>query len=203
MLAFTDDIWKVLAALVIFAITAIVQGLQKARQSRRETGDAESPAGSSPTWDTHEPWAGTEPSPAEPLRPSERRPADDWKADLPRLRGGDPPPVPPPPVVVQIPSPPPPPPPLPAPPARPARAPKMEPAPPRVSTADAALTRLVGRGHAPAAFQHRPAQRPAPPTTATARTASQLVERWRDPRNAREAVIASLILGPPRSLEEG
>lgn len=198
MLAFTDDIWKVLAALVIFVITAIAQGMQKARQSRREAGEDSGPSrGPTPTFDPEEPWATAEPPPLERTRRTEPRPVeDDWEAELRRLLGGEPaapPPPPPPPVVVQMPSP------APPPPLRPSPKPV---AVPRVSAADAALTRLVGHGHKPAAFQHRSAQRPAPVAVAASRTARRLAEHWRDPRNAREAVIASLILGPPRALEE-
>lgn len=98
MLAF-DDLWQVLAALVIFVITAIVQGIQKARRSKREAPPVE-PGDWREAWDGGQPELDETPRPV-PAPPAQTRrlPADgDWEAELRRLLGGEPQPAQPPPV---------------------------------------------------------------------------------------------------------
>lgn len=241
MLAF-DDLWQVVAALVIFVITAIVQGLQKARQSKKEAPPVE-PGDWRENWDGGELPGGSPPrQPLPPPAETRQLSADgDWQAELRRLLGGEPQPVhppPAPPVVTRRAA-------EPAPEAWGESSPGHEvepgyeqaPAPETVlarmdeskaawqrgSTSDAqAAKHLEAAGHfaasgaafarvagihdrvvrqmsAAASLQAQPAGVPARPSAQVRGPA--IAARWRDRRTVRDAVIASVVLGPPRALE--
>lgn len=236
-----DDIWQVLAALVIFVITAIVQGIQKARKSKHES---EAPPETGP-------WREMMDSGEPPLAPPRRTvpppvtetrqpaPESDWEAELRRMLGGEPP------ATVEPPS---------VPPVMTRRAaepvpeawgetspghevePGYEalPAPETVlarmdesraagqraaaSEAEAATRvgaagafaatdqafarvagihdRVVRQMSAAASLQVQPAAASPRPLAGPA-----LATRWRDLRTAREAVIASIVIGPPKAFE--
>ncbi|MFN0068407.1 MAG: hypothetical protein ACKVYV_12300 [Limisphaerales bacterium] len=237
-----DDIWQVVAALVIFVITAIVQGIQKARKSKHE---AEAPPEAGPwreAWDGGElPGGSPQRQPQPPPAETRRLPAEgDWEAELRRMLGGEPPapsePPPLPPVVTRRAA-------EPVPEAWGETSPGHEiepgyealPAPETVlarmdesraagqraaaseaqaqqrvgtagnfSAADAAFARAAGihdrvsrQMSAAASLQAQPvAGAGASPLAAPGSAA-----RWRDLRTARDAVIASIVIGPPKALE--
>lgn len=237
-----DDIWQVVAALVIFVITAIVQGIQKARKSKHES---EAPAETGP-W--REMMDGGDPPLAPPRRTAPppvtetRRsaPESDWEAELRRMLGGEPPATaePPvvPPVVIRRAA-------EPAPEAWGETSPGHEvepgyealPAPETVlarmdeskaagqraaaseaqaqqrvgtagsfSAADAAFARAAGihdrvvrQMNAAASLRAQPAAG-APPRPLAG---PALAARWRDLRTARDAVVAGIVIGPPKAFE--
>ncbi len=195
--------WESLVALVvILLLSGLSNWLQRRRKQPGEPGEEEA-------------------TPLPPLRREElppaesgpRQPAFDLERELRRLFGEEPqpPPPPPPPVVMTAPETPPPAPAL----ARAEEGESWESAP-RPPGEPTPLTEAAAAYQSASALdvlaQARMeaakalAERPPPATVARLRTAAPEIEALRaalqSPRTARQAVLAAIILGTPRALEE-
>lgn len=202
--------WESLVALVvILLLSGLSNWLRQRKQLPGEPGDAEGP-----------------PPPLRPLRrdrgPAESAPAEppfDLERELRRLFGEEPqPPPPPPPIVVPAPAPPSPPPLAPeaetwearesesAPVRLPAALAEAEAAYQRASALDELAQAKIEAARARAEAAKALAGRQPAATVARWRTGAPEVEAVRaalqSPRTARQAVLAAIILGPPKALEE-